>query len=540
MKAHRKNAGLIFLIGSLMISSQLSSQDQNFYIYLCFGQWNMEGQGNIENLDMTVTERFKTFQALDCSNLGRAKETWYTASPPTCQCYSKLSPADYFGRTMAANLPDSISIGIINVSVGGCDIRLFDKDIYQDYDSTYMESWFLDKVEDYEWNPYQYLINLALKAQQDGVIKGILLHQGETNTGQDQWPSYVKKIYNDMLTDLSLYADSVPLLAGEVLSAAGNCCASMNTIINRLPDTIPTSYVISSEGCDGMDNAHFNSEGYRELGRRYAVQMLSLLGYETVYGRGAESDFLEAECAIVGSNWMITEDASASNEGFVTILPGVESIEEPPADSANGVYIPFSTENAGYFNLYARLYCVGATNDSYWVRIDNDPFEMYDGLRTTGWQWLAIESMELSAGEHTLTIGCREDGAKLDKINISDFLYGPSGISTEAENLCEPPYTPSGIQTMDINAGYKLAQNQPNPASGATRIAFEIPVTAYVSLKVYDMLGTEITELAGSIFLAGEHVTEFNRGTLSAGSYYYMLRADEFVATRRMTILTGN
>ncbi|MBN2105634.1 T9SS type A sorting domain-containing protein [bacterium] len=273
-------AKMFILTGLLIFAMNVFAQDPNFYIYLCFGQSNMEGQGTIESQDRIVDDRFKVFQALNCSNLGRTKAKWYTAVPPTCQCWSRLSPADYFGRTMVANLPDSVTIGIINVSIGGCDIRLFDKDIYQDYDSTYTESWFTDKIRDYEGNPYQYLVNLAQLAQQDGVIKGILLHQGETNTGQTLWPSYVKKIYNDMLTDLSLSAESVPLLAGEVLSDEGNCCSSMNSIINKLPDAIPTAYVISSSGCTGQDEAHFDSEGYREFGRRYAAQMLSLMGIE--------------------------------------------------------------------------------------------------------------------------------------------------------------------------------------------------------------------------------------------------------------------
>jgi hypothetical protein len=272
----------IVFAGFLMLSLNIYAQKSNFYIYLCFGQSNMEGQGTIETQDMTADSRFRVFQALDCSDLGRVKGTWYTAIPPTCQCNSKLSPADYFGRTMAANLPDSITIGIINVSVAGCDIRLFDKDIYQEYDSTYIENWFTSKVADYGWNPYKYLIDLAKLAQNDGVIKGILLHQGETNTGQTQWLSYVKKIYLDMLTDLSLKADSVPLLVGELLSTEVNCCSSMNAIIDRLPDSIPSARVISSTGCTAQDQAHFSSEGYRKLGRRYAVQMLSLMGYKVV------------------------------------------------------------------------------------------------------------------------------------------------------------------------------------------------------------------------------------------------------------------
>jgi Carbohydrate esterase, sialic acid-specific acetylesterase len=283
MKTLRIKAKLLVFAGLFLMSMDLCAQKPNFYIYLCFGQSNMEGQGAIETQDQTVDSRFRVLQAVDCPNLNRLKGKWYTAVPPTCQCNSKLSPADYFGRTMVANLPDSIIIGIINVAIGGCDIRLFDKDIYQNYDSTYKESWFTSKVADYGWNPYKHLIDLAKLAQKDGVIKGILLHQGETNTGQAQWLTYVKKIYDDMITDLSLKADSVPLLAGELLSTGDNCCSSMNSIINRLPETVTTAHVISSAGCIGQDKAHFNSEGYRKIGRRYAVQMLSLMGYKVVY-----------------------------------------------------------------------------------------------------------------------------------------------------------------------------------------------------------------------------------------------------------------
>ncbi|MBN1953364.1 MAG: sialate O-acetylesterase [Bacteroidales bacterium] len=258
----------------------LSAQNPNFYIFLCFGQSNMEGQGKIEKQDTTVNDRFKVFQSLDCPNLSRSRAQWYPAKPPTCQCHSELSPADYFGRTMVANLPDSITVGIINVAIGGCDIRIFDKDIYLDYDSTYTEEWFALKVKAYGGNPYQHLVDLAKLAQKDGVIKGILLHQGETNTGQTEWPLYVKKIYSDMLADLALSAESVPLLAGEVLATEGSCCASMNSIINTLPDAIPTAHVISSSGCTAKDYAHFDSAGYRLLGKRYALKMLALMGIE--------------------------------------------------------------------------------------------------------------------------------------------------------------------------------------------------------------------------------------------------------------------
>lgn len=287
MKKQKMYVKIIILIGLPMFAINGFAQDPNFYVYLCFGQSNMEGSATIEPQDTTVgvDSRFQVLQSYDCSNLGRSKRSWYTAVPPLCHCYTGLSPADYFGRTMVAHLPDSIKVGVIHVAIGGCDIRLFDKDIYQDYDSTYPEAWFLDKIKAYGGNPYEHLINLAKLAQQDGVIKGILLHQGETNTGDDQWPSYVKTIYNNMLTDLSLNPDSVPLLAGEVVDAdQGGVCASMNSIIARLPDFIPTVHVISSSGCTAKsDSVHFNSEGCRKLGRRYAVKMLSLMGVNDLF-----------------------------------------------------------------------------------------------------------------------------------------------------------------------------------------------------------------------------------------------------------------
>lgn len=274
---------ILTVAGVFFLNTGAYAQDQDFYIFICFGQSNMQGAAPIESQDMIINNRFKLLQAQDCPNLNRKKAEWSPAVPPTCQCNSGLSPADYFGRTLVANLPDNITVGIINVSVAGCDIRLFDKDIYKDFDSTYKESWFTSLVASYDGNPYQYLVGLAKLAQKDGVIKGILLHQGETNAGQEQWPSYVKKIYGDMLTDLSLNANSVPLLAGELLSADGNCCSKMNPIIQTLPDTIPSAHIISSEGCTGFDSAHFDSNGYRELGRRYGLAMLTLLGYEAKY-----------------------------------------------------------------------------------------------------------------------------------------------------------------------------------------------------------------------------------------------------------------
>jgi hypothetical protein len=75
----------------------------------------------------------------------------------------------------------------------------------------------------------------------------------------------------------------VPLLAGELVNAEQQGArASMNAIISELPKTIPYSYVICFRDCTSRpDHLHFNAAGDRELGKRYGMKMLSLLGYQT-------------------------------------------------------------------------------------------------------------------------------------------------------------------------------------------------------------------------------------------------------------------
>ena len=134
----------------------------------------------------------------------------------------------------------------------------------------------------YGGNPYQRLVEMGKEAQKAGVIKGILLHQGESNTGDKEWPNKVKAVYESFLKDLDLKAEDVPLFAGEVVGAdQEGKCASMNKIIVTLPSVISTAHVVSSAGCVCRpDHLHFTPAGYRELGRRYAETMLPLLGRE--------------------------------------------------------------------------------------------------------------------------------------------------------------------------------------------------------------------------------------------------------------------
>jgi hypothetical protein len=254
--------------------------DPNFYIFLCFGQSNMEGGGRIEERDRTVDKRFQVLADFDVPSRGWKKGKWYDAVPPLTRRTRGISLVDSFGRTMVANLPANIRVGVVKVGVSGTKIELWDKDQFKTYLAT-ADAWKVNIAKEYGGDPYAYLVELAKIAQKDGVIKGILVHQGESNADDEDWPKKVKIVYDNLINDLQLDPASVTLLAGEVVNADHEGeKASANVIMTKLPQTLLNSYVISSAGLPcNPDHLHFTAEGYREFGKRYAEKMLSKLGY---------------------------------------------------------------------------------------------------------------------------------------------------------------------------------------------------------------------------------------------------------------------
>ena len=278
----------LVLITVLLATSLLGAKadvDPNFYIYLCFGQSNMEGNAQPESIDKTgIDARFQLLATCNFTNPSRTKGKWYTATPPLVSPNGGLGPSDYFGRTMVECLPENVRVGVIPVAMGGSPIEMFDKDKYQQKMKDNPSEWWVTLAKNhYGGNPYGRIIEMAKEAQKVGVIKGILLHQGCSNNGDSNWPNMVKKIYNDMLSDLGLGTDSVPLFVGETLyQNQGGSCYAHNTQVARMPSVIPNSYVVSSDGCPGNGNDpwHFNAWGYRILGSRYADEALYALGVQ--------------------------------------------------------------------------------------------------------------------------------------------------------------------------------------------------------------------------------------------------------------------
>ena len=257
-----------------------AAQDKDFHIFLCFGQSNMEGNARIEPQDSVgVSDNFLNLSAVNFSDKSRKMGKWYKALPPLCRENTGLTPVDYFGRTLLENLPEGHKVGIVHVAIGGISIDGFLPDRIDEYAKTAPE-WMKPMLAAYDGHPYDRLVAMGKIAKKKGVISGILMHQGETNTGDPKWPADVKTVYENLLRDLKLNAEDVPLLVGEVVAAdRGGTCAAHNAVIDTIGRVIPTAHVIPADGCaQNFDFLHFTAAGYRELGRRYAAEMLKIWG----------------------------------------------------------------------------------------------------------------------------------------------------------------------------------------------------------------------------------------------------------------------
>ena len=258
--------------------------DPNFHIYLCFGQSNMEGNAAIESQDLSgISTRFQMMAAVNFGT-NRTKGNWYKAIPPLCRQNTGLTPADYFGRTLVEKLPENIKIGVINVAVGGAKIELY-MDEFKDAYIAGDADWFKNICKEYDNDPLGRLIEMGKLAQKKGTIKGILLHQGESNNGESDWCEKVGKVYTRICYALGLNPAETPLLAGETLYAdQGGACSWHNTAaLPHLKEYVTNSYVISAKDLpgNGKDSFHFSAAGYRTLGKRYAEQMYKLLPEST-------------------------------------------------------------------------------------------------------------------------------------------------------------------------------------------------------------------------------------------------------------------
>ncbi|MCC9599344.1 hypothetical protein LOC67_02140 [Stieleria sp. JC731] len=153
-----------------------------------------------------------------------------------------------------------------------------------------------------------------------------------------------------------------------------------------------------------------------------------------------EAVYYEAECGTVGSDWQVIDDEQASGGRALTAKPGLNKTDQAPEGDKALVQIDFEITKNSKFYVFARAQCPSADDDSFWIRIDEGPFQAANGLRTVGWDWVELTNQALSPGKHRLDIAYREDGALIDKVAITNYQFGPSNSDTDdqtVENSCD-------------------------------------------------------------------------------------------------------
>jgi len=98
-------------------------------------------------------------------------------------------------------------------------------------------------------------------------------------------------------------------------------------------------------------------------------------------------------------------------------------------------------------------------------------------------------------------------------------------------------YDLSNEVIIGVPSKFELSQNYPNPFNPATRINYELPITNYVSLKIYDINGREVAQPVNEVKQAGYYTVSFNASNLSSGTYFYKLQAGEFSSVKKMMVV---
>ncbi len=232
-----------------------------FHCFLLLGQSNMAGYPKAQSSDKVEDPRVLVLGYDNNPSLGRVTDQWDVACPPLHETYQgAIGPGDWFAKTLIQKVPAGDTIGLIPCAISGEKIE------------TFMKS---------GGSKYNWIINRAKLAQQKGgVIEGIIFHQGESNSGQSDWPNKVNTLVTDLRTDLNL--GNVPFIAGELLYSGP--CAGHNTLVNKLPSVVKNCYVVSANGLtqdpsDTQWRLHFGHDSQVEFGKRYAAKMIEALGW---------------------------------------------------------------------------------------------------------------------------------------------------------------------------------------------------------------------------------------------------------------------
>jgi len=373
----------------------------------------------------------------------------------------------------------------------------------------------------------------------DGLVTGLGYGTVTINAGYNDSTDYVKVVVKNRESELSvsrLYTDDDDVVLYTGSSIPIKIYAEFNDghvedVSEKAdydnPD--PQIATISSGVLTGV------SEGDVDITASYQGEFGEAKS-TTIHVSVSEgkSIWLEAECGTVGSNWDILADAGASNGNYVMVKSGVESTDNAPSGSENIIVLPFTADFSSMYSIFCRINCPGYDDDSFWVKVDDGNFTQHNGLVTSGWAWVKFNDYSLAEGAHTLTIGYREDGAKMDKICISSYLEAPEGMGEEAENLCDP----TGVSnTIKIPEDFSLEQNYPNPFNPTTRFTYSLPTKSNVHISIFNIRGEIVDVLYSGKRDAGKYPVIWDASDYSSGSYLIRFEAGNHIQINKCVLL---
>lgn len=251
-----------FLLPTLFLLFPGSAQDlpskENFHLYLLVGQSNMAGRGKVTEEDKKAHPRVLM--------LSKEKK-WVPAVDP--MHFDKPIAGVGLGRTFGiemAKANSQIVIGLIPCAVGGSPIDAWEPGGYHESTKTH---------------PWDDMLPRAKEALQAGILKGILWHQGESDSKAGLAPAYEKKLH--ALIDRfrkTFDAPDVPFLAG----AMGNWPErpwdewkkQVDAAHRALPGKIPNTAFVSADELNHRDKVHFDRASYLVFGKRYAEALRNL------------------------------------------------------------------------------------------------------------------------------------------------------------------------------------------------------------------------------------------------------------------------
>lgn len=309
------------MLASGLPLTALAAEPRPWQIYLLFGQSNMAGGAASDAQDRVVHPRVRMLAYDNCPSQNRTYNQWYTASPNLHGCGTGMGLGDWFGRIVADSMTQD-TIAIIPCAIPGVDIDFFRKNIV-----SARRGEFRIPPDNKATGAYPWMVERLKIAQRKGVIKGILLHQGEsdwTSAARAAWPGKVSEILTDLKKDLGF--GDVPFLVGEL--RRDGCCGAHNPYVATLAKSVPNGHVIPSNGLGVTSDAyHFDAAGLREFGKRYAATMVKQVGATTSVERTAASSI---------DSWSIRGSAGSRTLEFSQAQDRIEVLDPRGAVVAKG------------------------------------------------------------------------------------------------------------------------------------------------------------------------------------------------------------